>query len=357
MASKVRGTTIPLTEVRRFIMDVMEKAGASGRHAGALADLLVTADQRGHFSHGLNRLEYYLTDIRGAICDPAAEPVVTRQTAATALVDGRNGLGPVIGNFCTDLAIQKARESGIGWVVAHNSNHYGIAGWYALRCAEAGLVGMSFTNTSPLVVPTRARQPMLGTNPIACAAPGEGGDSFCLDMATCTVAVGKIEVQRRKREPIPEGWATNAEGRITTDADAAVGLLPLGGDEAHSGYKGYGLAFMVELFCGLLGGAAYGPHVRRWDNQRTPADLGQCFVALDPAAFAPGFSGRLQELMTQCRETERANPDRPVLVPGDPERAHMARVARDGGVTYHENQLASSDQLAAELGVQPMQAV
>jgi len=338
-------------------MDVMEKAGASGRHAGDLADLLVTADYRGHFSHGLNRLDYYLTDVRGAICDPAAEPVIERQTAATALVDGRNGLGPVIGNFCTDLAIEKARAAGIGWVVAHRSNHYGIAGWYALRCADAGLVGMCFTNTSPLVVPTRGKDPLLGTNPIACAAPAKDGDQFCLDMATCTVAVGKIEVQRRKQEPIPEGWGMDAAGNITTDAHAVTGLLPLGGDEAHSGYKGYGLAFMVELFCGLLGGARYGPHVRRWDNQATEADLGQCFVALDPAAFAPGFADRLQDMLDVCRGSEPARQDAPVLVPGDPERAHMSKVDTEGGITYHANQLAASDKLAEELGVPPMEAV
>lgn len=356
-STPARGLTIPMAEVKRFIVEVLETAGAPKSKAGTLADTLVAADYRGHYSHGLNRLEYYLADIRNASCEPGAEPAVERETAATALVDGRNGFGPVVGNFCTDLAIKKAKEAGIGWVVAHNSNHYGIAGWYALRCVEQGLVGMSFTNTSPLVVPTRGREPLLGTNPLACAAPAEGGDSFCLDMATCTVALGKIEVQRRKKEPVLDGWGVDKEGKLTTDAEAVAGLVPLGGDEAHSGYKGYGLAMMVELFCGLLSGGQYGPHVRRWDNQARKADLGQCFVALDPAAFAPGFAGRLQDLMDVCRNSEPAEATKPVLAPGDPEKIHMRQVDTDGGVTYHVNQLSSSDQLAAQLGVDPMRAV
>merc|ERR1711962_304046 len=165
----------------------------------------------------------YVKDIKSGICAKDGEPEVERESAATALVDGKNLLGPVVGNFCMNLAIKKAKETGIGWVCARGSNHYGIAGWYALRASDKGLIGISFTNTSPLVAPTRAKTAALGTNPIAVSAPSsDPQDPFVLDMATCTVAVGKIELQKRKQEPMPEGWAINKEGRVTQDSAEAL---------------------------------------------------------------------------------------------------------------------------------------
>ncbi|XP_057381229.1 uncharacterized oxidoreductase YjmC-like isoform X1 [Daphnia carinata] len=350
---------VPVAEVKRYATDCMVSVGVKEDHASALADVLVAADYRGHYSHGLNRLEMYVQDIKSKICDGNAVPTILKDKYSTALVNGQNSLGPVVGNFCMNLAIEKAKKHGVGWVVANNSNHYGIAGWYSILAANQGLLGLSFTSTSPLVAPTRAKTAALGTNPITLAAPALNGDQFVLDMATCTVAVGKIELQRRKGLPIPEGWAIDTDGKITTSADVAMKgcLMPLGGAEETSGYKGYGLATLVEIFCGISAGATYGPNIRRWMDTKRKADLGQCFIAVDPECFASGFQTRMSDLMSHLRHMEPADPTKPILVAGDPERAHIALVDAEGGIRYHVNQINASAALAGKLKVKPMKHI
>lgn len=212
-----------MAEAKRFIVDCFLASSTKLENAQAMADLLVEADYRGHFSHGMNRLEMYINDLHKNACNGNIEPVITKESPATALVDGGNGLGVVVGNYCMDLAIRKAKTVGVGWVVANRSNHYGIAGWYSMRAAKEGLVGISMTNTSPLMSPTRSKEAALGTNPLSVAAPAENGDSFVLDMATTAVAVGKIEMQRRKGEPLPYGWAQDPKGNVTEDAGKCGG--------------------------------------------------------------------------------------------------------------------------------------
>ena len=353
------GAVIALEEVRRFISDTMTAVGTAKDRADLLAEVLVEADYRGHYSHGLNRLELYVDDVAEKSCLPGAQPQVLKESPATAWVDGQRGLGPVVGRFCMELAITKAHQVGVGWVVAKGSNHYGIAGWYSMLALQKKMMGMSFTNTSPLVSPTRSKGAFLGTNPISLAVPA-GKDSYVLDMATTAVALGKIEVQRRRGEPIPEGWAQGPDGAATTDAELAYNtqcLMPLGGAEHTAGYKGYGLALMVETFCGLLSGSAYGPGVRRWGSSAQVADLGQCFIAADPAAFAPGFEERAADLLAKLRAMEPADGEKPVLVPGDPERIHMAKVDRQGGVAYVAQQITSAERLAQRLKIQPMKTL
>lgn len=352
---------MPVAESHRFIVDCMKAAGTCEKNAVAMADVLVAADVRGHYSHGMNRLEMYVRDAKMGTCAPNAEPHILKESPSTAWVEGNNGLGPVVGNFCMQLAIQKAKKTGVGWVTAKQCNHFGIAGFYSSQALKEGMLGMSFTNTSPLLTPTRAKQAALGTNPLSLAAPGTGGDSAVIDMATTAVAVGKIEIQRRKGEPIPSGWALGPDGEETTDPELAFHtgcLMPLGGQEVNSGYKGYGLGLLVEIFCGILSGSAYGPHIRNWAvPSDQPANLGQCFIAIDPNCFAPGFQGRLEDLMTHLRNMTPANPNKPVLVPGDPERNNMKLVDRQGGIKYHENQLKASLKLAECLNVKPMKTV
>jgi len=346
---------IALKEMHAFMVRCMQKAGAKVDHSTSLADLLLAADYRGHYSHGLNRLDMYVRDIQTGITVSDKEPEIVKETAATAFVDGNNVLGPVVGKYCIDLAIKKAKEAGIGWVTAKGSNHFGIAGWYAIRAMEQGMIGMAFTNTSPLMVPTRAKQPALGTNPIACAAPANNGDSFVLDMATTAVALGKIELNERKGIEIPIGWGCDSEGKSTPDPSNAKGLMPLGGEENTSGYKGTGLAQMVEIFCGVLAGADFGPNIRRWKTTEREANLGQCFVAIDPSAFAPGFTDRLSSLNDHIRNMDSSDPDKDVMVAGDPERKHMAECDQLGGIPYHANQIKFALDLAAQLEIQPPQ--
>jgi len=334
----------------------MRAIGTDPQHCKALSQVLSEADVRGHFTHGLHRLGIYVRDIKNGTMQPKGEPSIEKETGPTALVNGNNLLGPVVGNFCMDLAIKKAKEYGIGWVVCKGSNHYSIAGWYSARALEHGMIGMSMTNTSPVVVPTRAKQPSIGTNPISVSAPGKAGDSFQLDMATSAVALGKVEVCRTKKTEIPVGWGLNSKGMDTVNPRDILeedgGLLPLGGKEITGGYKGYGLSMMVDMFCGILSGSSFGPSMRKWQGDETRlADLGQCFVALNPKMFADGFEDRMQCLMDQYRNLEPAEGEPAVLVAGDPEREHIRKVRQDGGIHYHVNMLRAMDDLADRLGV------
>ncbi|KAH1014747.1 hypothetical protein HUJ05_012579 [Dendroctonus ponderosae] len=347
----------PLAEAKRFMKDCFLAVGASADNAETVATNLLEADYRGHYSHGMNRLDMYIRDIQHGTTDATVSPVTLNETVATAHLDGRNGLGAVVGKRAMEIAISKAKDVGIGLVVAKGSNHYGIAGMYALQAIEQGLIGLSVTNTSPLMTPTRAKQATLGTNPLSLGAPGRKGDNFVLDMATTAVALGKIEIAKRKGEPIPEGWALNDAGIPESNPSIAykyAKLMPLGGTEVNSGYKGYGLGMLVEIFCGILSGSSYGPHVRRWGTSHAVANLGQAFMAINPAVFAPGFEDRLQDLMTYLREMEPVDSGKPVLVHGDKEKAHMEKVHAEGGLRYVPNQHKTNAILAEELKIAQM---
>jgi len=187
--------------------------------------------------------------------------VIVSETSSTALVDGNNGLGQPVARWAMQLAIDKAREVGSGTVAVRNSNHYGIAGYYAMMALEHDMIGMSLTNSSPLVVPTGGRKAVIGTNPIAVAIPAGKERPWVLDMATSVVPRGKLEVYARKNKPMPLGWAVDETGQPTTDAQRVLdaltarlggGILPLGGTALFSGYKGYNLSVMVDLLCGVL---------------------------------------------------------------------------------------------------------
>ncbi|CAL8099689.1 unnamed protein product [Calicophoron daubneyi] len=345
-------------EVAKFCLRCMEKVGVPREHARHLGDVLTAGDYRGHYSHGLNRLEMYVMDVEKKVCDVHKKPVVVKETCSTALINGNNLLGPTVGIFSMQTAIKKAKETGVSWIATYGSNHFGIAGYYSMLAAKEGLIGLAFTNTSPLVFPTRAKKQVLGTNPMTIAAPGsKPEDDFVLDMATSTVAVGKLEMCRRRNLSIPSGWAGDDDGKPTADPAVAIdkgGLFPLGGEEITSGYKGYGLSVMVEILCGILANAAYGPGVRKWMITTHPANLGQCFAAIDPQAFAPGFHKRMSDFMKTLRGLPRVDPELPVLVAGDPEREHIAECEKLGGIRYPPVLIESVNRLAERLNVDPL---
>ncbi|KAH7727737.1 Protein F36A2.3 [Aphelenchoides avenae] len=337
---------VDVAEMKKFVVECMSKVGTPENEATQLAELLILADQRGHYSHGMNRLHIYLEDVNGGVGKDGA-PYVLKQKGATAWVEGNNALGVVVGNYCTELAIHLAKEHAIGWVVAKGSNHYGICGYYASQMSAEGLMGMSFTNTSPCVFPNRSSEMGIGSNPISLFAKADGTDEFALDMATSTVAFGKVEIAQRKGcTTIPCEWGADANGRPTTNPNDILqggGLLSLGGVEETGAYKGTGLAMMVELFCGILGGSSFGKNVRQWRD-------GQCFVAIDPESFAPGFPGRLQHFLDDTRSLEPTDPNLPVLIPGDPERSNVAKSEQLGGVVYGEEQIKHLNDVADKYG-------
>ncbi|VDD88380.1 unnamed protein product [Enterobius vermicularis] len=332
----------------------MTSVGSSDDHARQLADVLICADYRGHHSHGISRLSVYVEDIATCSCAAKGEPKILKRKGATAWVDGQNLLGPVVGNYCMKLAIDIAKEVGIGWVVAKNSNHFGTCGWYAQQAVKSGVLGMVFTNTSPCVFPTRSAEKTLGSNPICMAAPGNS-QPFFLDMAASTVAYGKIELANDSGvDQIPETWGNDCEGRVTIDPKSVLsggGLQPLGGQEETGGYKGTGLCMMVEILCGILGGAAFGKNIRRWRTNEENANLGHCFVAIDPDCFAPDFTGRLQQFLRETRESKPLSEDNPVIVPGDRERAHMRMCDDMGGLVYEKIELEILERLARRCNV------
>ncbi|CAB3242363.1 unnamed protein product [Arctia plantaginis] len=351
---------VRLEEARRFMVDSLKAAGAPETEAEAHANLLMHADTVGHYSHGLNRLEFYVNDCLSGSCLPKATPLILKESAATAWVDGCSALGATVGNFCMDLAIKKAKECGVGWVAAKACNHYGMAGYWALKAEREGLIGISCTNSSPIMVPTRSKERALGTNPIAMAAPAVDGDKVVVDMASTTVAMGKIEMQIHKGEPLPPSWALGPDGKPTTDAKTAYStamLMPLGGEEEMSGYKGYCLATMIETFCSGLSGSNPSHKNRLWDlsNSNIPMNMGQCFVAIDPDCFAPGFGDRIAECLKIWRSLEPVDPSLPVLAPGDKERITGEETISKGTVNYPQKQLEVMEKMARRIGVKPIQ--
>ena len=354
-ADPIDGLAVPANLLLAWTARLVESLGTPADIAADVAEVLVASDRRGIASHGTARLPNYVALIEAGVMDPAARPIEDSGRPALRRFDAGNGWGHHAGRVAVDAAIGAARELGSATSIVHNSNHYGIAGWYALRIAREGMIGISLSNTSPLVAPTRARQPLIGTNPIAIAAPAGRFGAFCLDMATSTIPRGRIEVAARRGELLPVGWAIDAEGRPATTPEAALAgaLHPLGGEEATGGHKGYGLALAVDLLTGVLGGASFGPNIVGLFSTDGPSDLGQAFIVLDPAAigtreaFEARLEGYLQELVAAPTV-----PDAPgrVLVHGEPE-AEAERRSEERGVVIdgvHARNLAA---LGARLGV------
>src|SRR5947209_9292399 len=255
-------TSYSAEALHQFAARVLELAGVPPADAALAADVLLAADLRGIDSHGVARLRGYFEALRAGEMNPTPEIRLVRETVSTATVDADNGLGLVVGPRANEIAMEKALEAGSGWVAVRNTNHFGIAGYYVLQALERDLIGWAMTNSSALVAPLFGVGRMLGTNPLAIAFPGLEEPPIVIDFATSAVAFGKIEIARRKGDPIPLGWAIAADGRPTTDpTDVYEGgaLLPVGSTRELGGHKGYALAMMVDVLSGVLSGANWGP--------------------------------------------------------------------------------------------------
>jgi LDH2 family malate/lactate/ureidoglycolate dehydrogenase len=349
------GVTVGARALQVWTEALVRSVGTPADIAGDVAEILLASDLRGIASHGTARLPQYLKLVAAGVMDPVARPVKDKGKAAMARFDARNGWGHHAARVATDDAMARAKEFGAAISVVRNTNHYGIAGWYAMRMAQSGLVGVSLTNTSPLVAPTRARISMLGTNPIAVAAPSGKLGMLVLDMATSTIPRGKIEVAARRGEKLPIGWAIGPDGSPARTPEAALkgALQPLGGEEGSGGYKGYGLALVVELLCGILAGAAFGPNIVGLFSTDGKSDLGQFFMAIDPDAFEDrqGFQARLDTLLEQLTgaPTIPGAPG-PVLYPGQPEAERTEKHLRHGIVIDSQHH-ASLQELAIQHGI------
>ncbi len=328
----------------QFVEQVFQTFGLTQEQAHICADNLVLADLRGIPSHGVARLKRYVDGMKNGTILPLTKPEIVRETPSTANVDGKAGLGQLVGYFATNLAIEKAQKTGVGIVTVHNSNHYGIAGYYSQMILNAGMLGLSLTNSAPLVVPTFGREMIIGTNPISLTAPTKRNRPFFLDMATSVVPRGKLEVYERLEKPLPEGWAVDAQGKVTTNASevlknmiarAGGGILPLGGEgELYSGYKGYGLAVIVDILCGVLSGGAFadlvdskGPH-----GENRPAEVGHFFMALKIDNFVDmdTFTSKMDDLIDRLKNSAKAEGASRIYIHGEKEYELYDKYKKEG---------------------------
>lgn len=315
----------PVTCVRDQIASCLRSFGMPEDDVEITANVMVDADKRGIDTHGISCVPNYFSRWKRKIITLDATPSVVRESPVTALVDAGGGLGYVASVQAMTMAIDKAKASGMSVVSVRNSAHYGAAGYYTRMAAREGLVAMAMTNTSgPKVVPTYAAEPKLGTNPIAFTAPSKRHKPFNLDMATSTVAGGKIRNKAVEEQPLPLGWALDKNGQPTTDSathwDGGL-MTPLGGLPELGSHKGYGLGAMVEILSTALSGASV---VTRPDHgTRDPGtmNLGHFFLCINPTVFRPegAFEDTVDELIDDLHATTPVDADQPVMIAGEPE--------------------------------------
>jgi len=314
-----------------FTHTIFTKMGCSATDAALATKVLLSADIRGIDSHGVARLSGYLRLWEANRINATPIMKVIHETPSTAVVDGDAGLGLVVAPFAMNIAVEKAKNVGTGWVSVKNSNHFGIAGYHAMMALEQDMIGISMTNASALVAPTFSNEKMLGTNPIAVAIPAGNQPPFVADFATTTAANGKLEILQRKNEEAPIGWVQDKEGATSTDANILKkggALLPLGSDRAHGSHKGYALGSIVDIFSAVLSGASYGPWAPPFPAYvplplNMPGEgLGHFFGAMRIDAFrsAEEFKSNMDNWITRFREAKPIDGYEKVLIPGDPER-------------------------------------
>ncbi len=350
--------------LKAFCVKAFQQAGVSDQDARITAEILVAADLRGVQSHGVAHLKRYVDGLRDGTMIARPRERIVVETPATATMDAGGGLGPPVSHRAMQEAIDKAREVGAGFVAVRNSNHFGIAGYYAMMALEHDCIGMAMTNASPKAVPTFGRDARLGTNPIAVAAPAGRNRPFVLDMATTTVSLGKIEIADQLDKPIPAGWAIDKHGQPALDShrtldefkrNAGGGLLPLGGEgESLGGYKGYGLALWVEILSALLAGAAFASftYPRTREGKPLPANLGHFFGAWRIDSFRPldEFKAAMDDLQELLRDEPKAEGQDRVYIHGEKEYAAAERHLRQG-ILLNARVMGELRAVAQELGL------
>lgn len=345
--------TIGAEALQDFVARALSARGVPGQDANKVAGLMVEADIYGYGTHGVFRLRQYLARLEGGGCNQAPNISVLQQTVATALIDGDNGLGHLAMAAARDLAMEKARQAGIGWVGVRRGNHAGPLALYVRPQAEAGLLGMAAAvGSANHVPPYGGTDLLLGTNPIAFSAPAEGPDPFVFDMATTVAAMGKIKTLLQQGADMPEGWMVGRDGKPLTDpARKSEGfLLPIGGP------KGFGLSVAIGLMAGVLNGAAFGSDVVDFTSDTTsPTNTGQFVMALDPAAFGlgDGFAETARRVFGEMRASPPLPGHHPVRLPGDG-KTQAAETRRRQGLTLNPALRKDLDALAEKYGVEPV---
>lgn len=325
------------------------------KDARIAAEILISADLRGVDSHGIIRLDtYYGSRLRAGLIDPLTPLTVLRETPTTLALDAKTGLGQVAGYQAMQRCIEKASQVGLSMVTVRNSNHYGIAGYYAMMALPHNMIGISFTNAQPLVAPTYGRTAILGTNPIAVAAPAGHNRPYVLDMATSIVPIGRITVYQKAGKPIPEGWGIDKDGLITTDPGAVLvggALMALGGSDIMRGYKGYGLALLVDIFAGVLSGASTGKDVGH-KGENKPSDVGHFFGAVRIDAFRDlaDFQRDMDKLLDELKNAPKAAGEDRIYIHGEKE-FELAERYQNEGVPVMEEVVTGLKEVGEKVGL------
>ena len=353
--------TFSYQSLYEFSYNVFKKIGCSDHDAATATKVLLSADLRGIDSHGIARLIGYvrLWEVGRVNATPAIK--IIHETPSTATIDADKALGLVSAPYAMDVAIEKAKIAGTGWVAVKNSNHFGIAGIHAMKALEHDMIGIALTNASALVAPTFSVEKMLGTNPIAMAIPAGKCPPFIADMATTTAANGKLEILQRKGLDTPLGWVQDEVGDSSTDANILKkkgALLPLGGDREHGSHKGYALGSMVDILTGVLSGASYGPWAPPFPAyvpmpQNMPGEgLGHFFGAMRVDAFRSkeSFLEEMDRWITRFREAIPKAGEEKVLIPGDPER-EMEAIRMTEGIPLLQPVMDDLQSVAEKLAV------
>lgn len=316
-------------KLQKFCANIFEKAGVEKEVADVVSDSLILADLRGVESHGVVRTAIYLQRIEQHMINPSAKVEVEHESRSTALINGNNQIGSVVGTKALEVAITKAKENGAALVGVKGSNHFGTGAYYALKAIEEDMILLVMSNASQTMPPTGGIRPFIGTNPLAVGVPTGKTIPYILDMATSLVARGKIIVASQKGEQIPLGWAIDKEGNPTTDADAALegSVLPVGGP------KGYAISMFIDILAGVLTGAGFGKYVNNmYENWEEPQNVGHFFIVLDINNFIPIelFKQRMDQYISEIKAEPKAPNVAEILIPGELEHRRVIEKKANG---------------------------
>jgi L-2-hydroxycarboxylate dehydrogenase (NAD+) len=354
---------LPVNVIENFMIDVFQGLGVPQEDARICADVLITSDLRGIESHGVGRLKYYYDRIQAGVQFTQTKIDIEKETETTALINGNHGMGHVIAYRAMRMAMDKARQYGLGAATVRNGTHFGIAGYYPLMAVQEGMMGLTVTNARPAIAPTFSTEPMLGTNPIAFAAPSDMPYPFCFDGATSIIQRGKVEVLARAGKPVTEGWVIDEQGQPMSDPEkilrdmgqATAALLPLGGaGEEFAGYKGYDLATMVEILSAALCGGMFMKDLLGFaeDGSRRPYMLGHFFLALDIEHFVPlEVSRRITGGIMRALQNARKAPGQARIYVAGEKEYEQEKVVRERGVPVNRNLRRELQAMRDELSI------
>ena len=352
--------TYSYAQLEKFCNDCFEKFGFTKDESKIISDVLLLSDLYGIESHGMQRLARYHKGIEKGLIKVDAKPEIVYETPVSAVIEGNDGMGQLISHKAMSIAIEKAKTSGMAIVTVRNSNHFGIAGYYAKMACDAGMLGMAMTNSEAIMVPTFGRMAMLGSNPIAVAMPADPYDFF-FDASTTVVTRGKLEIYNKLGKPLPEGWALDKDGKGSTDAGDVLknivaknggGIMPLGGEtEQLGGHKGYGYGMFCEIFCSILSMGITSNHTH------TNGKGGTChgFMAVDPKIFGDpaAIKEHLSTFLGELRESPKADGATRIYTHG--EKEIIAKADRlENGIDVNINTVAEMFDMCRFVGLDPV---